>query len=437
MKVLFVTRLQRGLNEWDYFYMQLGISYISSFLKQHNHDTDLLVLPQKVKKESINSAVHRFKPGLICFTAVATDYNHISRVARYIKKTYPSIYLLAGGPHVSLNPVDVIEDALDALCIGEGEHACLELVEQLEKGMKPANIRNLWIKNHIEDNKEIEKNPTREFIQDLDSLPFPDREMWRKWLVEESPEPLQTVLIGRGCPYNCTYCCNHGLKKLAPGKYVRLRSPGNIIKEIEEITAAFPNTKRIYFEIETIGVNMEFAVDLCSRLELFHKARNHYLTYGINLRVAPKIDYDNLFMAFKQANFKYVNIGLESGSKRVREEVLNRHYSNQDVMDVVNLAKKYGLSVILYVLMGLPGETLADFEETIACTKKLNPDRVSLSIFYPYPGTDLHKLCLEKNLIDEKIPNVIERFVPALDLPGFSKQQIRQQFYHFFDNIKN
>ncbi len=182
MKVLFVYSLE------DYQTVtmplkfqqdiQFGLSYISALLKSKGHETDALVLTRETEKCFINRFISKFNPHLICFTAVATEYNYIRETANYIKKKFPSIYLLIGGPHATLNPEKVIDGPFDALCVGEGEYPTLELSEQLKNPGKPTTIKNLWIKN----TNKIEKNPTREFLQELDVLPFPDIEIWQKWI---------------------------------------------------------------------------------------------------------------------------------------------------------------------------------------------------------------------------------------------------------------
>jgi radical SAM superfamily enzyme YgiQ (UPF0313 family) len=303
--------------------IQFGISYISAILKENGHKTDLLVITHETKRNEISKTILEYEPKLICFTSVSSEYDFIKDIASQIKAEFPSIHLLIGGPHTSLNPQTVVEDKFDSVCIGEGEYPTLELVQQLEKGENPTKIGNLWIKNK----ENIEKNQTREFLQDLDCMPFPDRVMWQKWI--EKKDSRQTILLGRGCPFQCTYCSNHALKRLAPGKYVRFRTPANVIDELKQLITEFPDTREVYFEVETItmGSNMEYAIELCRNLVQFNKDHKK-LDYGTNLRIIPNTDYDTLFQSFKTANFKFVNIGIESGSQVIRDKMLRRHYSN-------------------------------------------------------------------------------------------------------------
>lgn len=412
-------------------FIPLGISYISSVLKKHGHSTRLIVLSSDLEDDKNNSLLDKyvkdFQPELICFTAVCTEYLFIAHIAQYIKNRYPDIYLLAGGAHISVNAENCILDDFDAICIGEGEFPALDLISALEKGIIPSGIPNLWFKN----GSAIEKNPTRPFVPDLDKLPFPDRDIWQEWIKEKRGITKYSVLLGRGCPFNCTYCCNHVLKKLASGYYVRYRSPDNIIEELRELVIKFPNHKEVHLEVETINQNRKWAMELCAKLELFNSTLNQPLKYTTNLRVTPNADVEDLFAAFKKSNFSYIYIGLESGSERVRRETLKRNYLNDDIIKTVNIARKYGLKVAFYNMIGIPGETLEDFKETISINKTCLPDYNLLSIFFPYPGTELYALCKEKGLLPKRNDQVRERVTAPLDLPGFSQKQIQKSFIWF------
>ena len=404
MNVLFVYSQDRlyGTNRPLEFaeYIPLGISYISSILRQHGHKTSLIILSSYHKEKSqklIKKKIREFVPRLICFTAVSTQYNFIASIAGSISERHPDIYMLIGGPHVSLNPEHVIAGPFNALCIGEGEFATLELVSHLEGGYIPKGIANLWVRRK----NEVEKNPPRPFLKDLDVLPFPDREIWMDWL-QPHDHPRFSILLGRGCPFECTYCCNHKLKRLAEGNYVRNRSPENIINEIQDLTTHYPAIKEIYLEVETIGVNLKWILNLCKKLQDFNAMHSHAIAYGSNLRVTPKSDFEELFTAMSLANFTFINIGLESGSERVRREVLQRNYSNEDILRTSIQARTHGLQVSFFNLIGIPGETIADFYETVRVNQTCCPDWHETSIFYPYPGTKLYSLCEDRGLLSDR-----------------------------------
>ncbi len=433
MKVLFIYSLDYEPNKEKKALvnparMHFGISYISSFLKKHGFKTDILAITENTSKNDILNFINNFNPRIIGYTSIASQYNRISKVAKVIKNNTKDIFHIIGGTHAILNPEILTTSPFDALCIGEGELPMLELCHKINKKLPISNINNLWIKNKT----DIEKNDKNILIQDLDSLPFPDRNSWGKWLTQN--KNFQVILLGRGCPFSCSYCCNHALRKVLNGKYVRARSVNNIMSELEFITSANPNLKKIYFEIETIGIDMNFAIELCQNLINFNfKYPN--IKYGVNLRIAPNINYEELFSYFKKANFNYINIGLESGSKEIREKILNRFYTNEDVFKVVNLARKYKLRLNFYLLIGLPRETLDNFQETIRVCKICQPDEYQLNVFYPYPGTDLYNFCKENNLIKDNLINIKERKESILKNTNFNNRLIRHQIKWFYYNV--
>lgn len=367
MQILFIYSLEdiqstlKPLRSWAT--IQFGISYISSILKAHGHQTRLLVLGTSKWKDSIKllkSSMKEFDPGLICFTATYSQYSFIEKIAKFTKNQWADKYLIIGGVHPSLNPNKVINGPFDALCIGEGEYPTLELCSQLEDKEAPYGIANLWIKSR---DGKIERNEPRDFLQDLDMLPFPDREIWEPWMKTQVDAEF-AVLLGRGCPYNCTYCSNHALRKVARGKYTRFRSPENILQEIAFLYNNYP-LQRIYLEVETIAANKTWAKKLCSQIEAFNVTIDKSLSYACNFRISSQSIDEKLIADLKKANFSRINIGLESGSERIRREVLKRNYSNKDFLNVVSMARKHELKIHVFNMIGLPGESLNDHMETV------------------------------------------------------------------------
>ncbi len=427
MNVLFVHTAKDATDERlsRYEEMQFGISYISSWLKANGHSTRLLYLCGRYRKEQIDHCIEDFRPSLICFTAVYSEYRFVADIATYIKRHFPEKFLLVGGPQVTLDSEACLKSAFDALCIGEGEEPTLELVQQLEAGREPKGIRNLWIKR----GDGVERNSCRPFMEELDSYPFPDREIWREWIGDTGTR--QVLFMGRGCPFPCTYCSNHALRKVAEGTYVRYRDPARIIAELAEIRRQFPATREVYLEVESFSVNMDWALAVCDAIELLNRSYDNPMSYGVNLRLTTKNRFEELLPAMQRANFRFINIGLESGSERVRREVLKRNYSNEDVVRAVNMAREYGLQVSMYVLIGVPGETVEDFHETVRVLREAAPDFCGDGIFFPYPGTELYDRALAEGLLPAKLDMTMERRRATLDMPYFRRSDILKCYFLF------
>lgn len=430
MKIMFVYTLEdvqgilKPLRTWTDTHF--GISYISSVLKADGHQTQLVVLGSnnlwRNNVKLLNNLIGEFSPHLICVTSVASQYPFVKKIASLIKNQWPDKYLIIGGPHATLNPSEVIIDSFDSVCIGEGEYPVLELCRQIESNTTPHGIANLWLK--FPDGR-IERNSARPFHKDIDSLPFPDRTIWMPWMKEQLGAEL-CVLLGRGCPYGCTYCSNHVLKKAAPGKYVRFRSPENIIKEIAFLHETNPARSRIYFEVESIALNKDWLLELCKELETFNATIDKFISYSCNFRISPKSSDEKIFLALKKANFYKINIGLEAGSERIRREILKRDYSNRNFLDVVAMARKVGLKIFVFNIIGLPGETYDDYMETVSLNRQCQPDMHYTGIFFPYPGTELYDMCVREGFINTPIDPRLERKQPVIDFPHFSKPQIQK-----------
>jgi anaerobic magnesium-protoporphyrin IX monomethyl ester cyclase len=309
--------ISRPLKSWST--IPLGISYISSVLKADGHQTQLVVLGSnnhwRDNIKTLNTFVSDFSPHLICFTAVASQYPFVKKIAGVIKSQWPDKYLVIGGVHATLNPSEVIRDSFDAVCIGEGEYPVLELCRQMEANTIPRGIANLWIKSP---DGGIEKNSPRPFLQDIDSLPFPDRTIWTSWM-KKQPERGLAVLLGRGCPYGCTYCCNHALKKVAPGKYVRFRSPENIIKEVAFLHATYPTQSRIYFEVESIALNKAWLIISFRMTVIFEFPHNQQMKrYFLPLK--KQIFLQLILGSSQEVNEfveKYSNVTIQTGISRI------------------------------------------------------------------------------------------------------------------------
>ncbi len=421
-----------------------GISYIATVLSNAGHSVRMFVGDSVTTPEAmIGTYLHDAKPRVFCFTAVSTQYPIVRTFARYIKSIDPGILIAIGGSHTTLMPEDVIkDDCFDVICVGEGETAMLTLAGRVEAGEPWGEIANLWIRDP--ETGEVIKTPPQSFNVQLDELPHIDRKMWDSWIT--FPDRNVPVLVGRGCPFRCTYCSNHKLQAIAPGKYVRFRSPENVIAEVESLRALYPDMRTVYLEIETITSNMRYAMTFFEALRDYNRKfdKGEKIKFGINCTVTTAlISKTDRFQAFakllKDANVIFANVGLESGSQRVRDEVLRRpKYSNDSFKEFVRVMKENGLDVNVFVLMGVPGETLEDFKETVAVCRTTQPTSIYLSIFYPYPGTDLHDVAMAHRMVPDGLrdnPIVAERTRVYIELKDFPKWRVQFEYFFFWFRV--
>ena len=434
MNILFVHSVERPVSHNALLgqgQIQFGISYISAVVQSAGHHTSLLVLNAENERHATGTTKHHLlnaKPDIVAFTSVSSQFPFVHRIATLIRRHFPTMYIVVGGPHVSMMPEDAVGNVFDAICIGEGESAFLELVDQLSALKRPLGVPNFWFR---QDNGSWEKNSTGPMLDRLDDLPFPDFAMWDPY-VDTSEPHFPTIVIGRGCPHRCSYCSNAALSQLADGCYVRFRSPESIITEIRALLSRLAEQPRfIFLETDTITANPKWTSALCDALMKFNHTMPEPLRFHCNLRITPKSTDESFIAKLAEANIRHLNIGLESGSERVRQNILRRRYSNDDFRRVIDLTRKYGIDVSIFNMIGIPGETFEDHLETVALNRYAQPANSLTSIFYPYPGTELYQVCVSRGILPEK-ENPSERRVAVLDLPEFPKQQV-QRAYDLFD----
>ena len=317
MRVLFLYRNA----EW------LGVEYLSSVLKAAGHETDLLFDPGAgdieyklpfmerlfpVKQEMVKRII-QFRPDLVAFSCVTNMWAWTKSLAEQIKNSL-DVPIIVGGIHPTLMPDAVLADEhIDMICIGEGEEALLELVNSMESGRIDTYIRNIWFK----EGESIKRNPVRPLMQNLDELPYPDKELFYKYGCFHNR--LYTM-TSRGCPFNCTYCYNHAYRKTVhhgEGPYVRRRSIESVIGELMLFKQKYP-IKEVYFYDDIFTLNRKWLDAFC-----YDYKREIGLPFKCLIR--PGTISSEMAFKLKDAGLKYSDVGLESGNEGLRRKLLRRN----------------------------------------------------------------------------------------------------------------
>ncbi len=360
----------------------MGLMYISASLNAAGHQAEIC----RASFREVKRALRQFMPQIIGFSLMTGFHFKALEVNRRIKKDYRCFSIL-GGPHPTFFPEIINAEGVDAVCIGEGELAMVELANCLESSDDITGIANFWIKK----DGEILKNEVRPLIEDLDSIPFPDRELYNKYSFRKSFK-LKTFVSNRGCPYNCTYCFNHIYKKIYAnkGKVLRLRSNDNIIEEINEVKDQYP-LGCVWF-VDDVFITTE------ERLREFSEKYRETIDLPYICYARVESITGEICKLLKASNCHLVSMGIETGNDYLRREILQRKMSNERIINAFQMLKEEGIKTLSQNLIGIPGETLNEAFETIQLNISSQPTIAQVNIFTPYPKLTLTEKAKELGL---------------------------------------
>ena len=386
----------------------ISLQALSAVLKANGHecalaydqalfdDKNYLCIPLLARifdmRERVVEEVVASKPDLVAFSVLATTYRWALDMAGRIKERI-DVPIVFGGIHPSSIPERCIrEDAVDIVCIGEGEEALLELCSSIERGEIDHAIKNLWFKTP---GGEIIRNPRRPQIQNLDALPFPDKELFAPHV------PLQNcylAVVARGCPFACSYCSlsfeAQEWKKVG-GRRFRLRSVDSVIRELKLNKERY-NYKWVDFRHSVMADSTEWILEFCRRYK-------EEINLPFRIFWHPLLVTDEAAAALKEAGCSVVQVGLESYDEGIRSEILNRRMTNEQVERAVEILERHGLRYSLDYILGLPGQTeeeLVRFAEFFAGLE--NCYRVSSFMLQYLPKTDIIRHGLENECLTER-----------------------------------
>jgi anaerobic magnesium-protoporphyrin IX monomethyl ester cyclase len=420
MKVLFVyTDINVRGGALSY---QFGIGQLSAVLKQHGHDARQHHMFGRFDIRPLRRDLEEYQPDIVGFHLVYPQFQFVRRILGELKPW--KAFVIAGGAHPTVQPEECLRDLpeLDAICLGEGEYPLLELAEALRDGRPVDAIRNFWVRRV---DGTIARNPLRPFIQDLDSLPFMDREICDYQAIIDSDFKTATFQFGRGCPFDCTYCSNHIIRSSQQGAYVRFRSVDGCLEEIRRVVTRY-DVKTLYLNDDTFMVKKSWFEEFCDKYP-------KQFTLPILVNARPEQINEDVCRRLVASRCQRVTMGVEHGNENYRAEVLRRHMTNESILKAFALCKEHGFKTKAHLLVGLPHETPKLHEDTVKITVDIMPDSFNLHVFEPYPGTRLADIAYQENLIDPKRAEAafVGQTDTVLNMPYFTRRQILHAFRRF------
>jgi len=364
-------------------YPPLGILYISSWLKLHKIDCQIFDTTFS-SKTAFKDFLVLNKPAIVAFYVNLMTKLNILEIIQFIKSepTLVNTKIILGGPEVTHSKERFLKYGADFIVIGEGEETVLELVRTIHH--KTIDFESLSVVSGIsflDKNNGIYSTQEREKLKDLDQLPIPDREAidlqlyldtWKKHHGQNSV----SISTMRGCPYTCKWC-----SRAVYGLSYRRRSPEKVVEEILHIKNTY-QPDALWFVDDVFTISHKWLSNFADLLV----ERDAIVPFECITR-ADRLN-EEVIRILKKAGCFRVWIGAESGSQRIID-AMDRRVKVGQVRAMIQMAKKYGIQAGTFIMLGYPGETETDIEETIHHLQISDPDFYTITLAYPIKGTEM------------------------------------------------
>ena len=449
MRVLFVypnLYTQMGFNH--------GLASLSAVLKEAGHDTRLVNLnenlPPVPSDEEIFEDLLEWGAGLVGFSCLTMQYREAVRIATDLRRRAQARGvelppLVVGGIHPTMVPEEVMADGVwDHVGVGECEDALLSLVETLSSGGKRDDIPNFlswrgaerpeaadacWREGGeplaLEQARALfRRNPVGEFPNFRD-MPIPDYGLFETQRILDSKHGWFGLMTSRGCPYRCTYCLNHRVvdtyrADLGRGTsdigFFRYRSPEKMVEEIRFVLSTYRGVGTFILDDDLFTMNAPHALAFA---EAYREA-GFDVPWVVNSHV-KRLDPE-LAQGLFRGGCRILKLGIESGSERVRRDVLKRFMADEDILETVRNGEAAGLHTSGFVMVGLPTETREERWATVDLLARSRIGRFRTSLFFPFPGTESHALAIEKGYVTEEQVGTLTEFTASSCL-DFGEQE--------------
>jgi radical SAM superfamily enzyme YgiQ (UPF0313 family) len=405
IRVLFVVKEIEGAEP-------IGALYVAGCLREAGHECAFV----GTRGNDVLGSVARFAPQVVAFSATTGLHHYYLGLARAIKARFPRVVTYLGGAHATYFPEVVRSAGLDVICQGEGEDASVELCNALARGDDHRRIADLWVKHE----GKIHANGPRELRRDLDAIPFPPRELLYAYDDVLRQRPLKSFTTNRGCPFPCSYCFNPSLVDHygSSWKKVRIRSPENVVAEILQVRAQGP--------LHVIGFRESIFVYSTSWLRQFGELYRREVGLPYYCHVRPDMMGDEMVDLLAWSGCHTVNVGIETASEKIANEVLHRHIKMDRLAAGIKRLKQAGIVVFADNIVGIPGGTIEDDWATLRLNIDLDVDYAAATLCTPYPGTGIAKYAIENGYFDGNFDRIDQSYYTESVL-RFSSEDERVQ----------
>lgn len=389
MKVMLVYTNINGFHD---NYYSPGLAYLVSSTIAAGHEVSLELVKTVADIPRLEERFRRNAPAVLGLSAVSSQFAYVKNIAERLKSIGPRVFVLCGGVHPTIHPKCLLEaPVFDGAILGEAEIAFAELLARMEAGEEPTLCANFAYVS----GGQVIRNEMKPLIADLDSLPAPDKDTYpyREAVESAGHAPF---FFSRGCPYPCTYCCNHAIAR-AYGEatsVMRYRGPEACVTEIESALLRFP-LERIVIRDDIFGMNPRWREEFCT---LYRKRIARPFSVFSRVEVVS----ERYCRSLAEAGCQNISMAIESGNATMRAQVLDRAMSDEVIVEAFELAAACGIGTTALNMIGLPGETEEMILETVLLNRRVKPTDTRANVFYPYRGTNLGDKCFADGLVDEE-----------------------------------
>lgn len=420
-----VALILPGVGSFHKLRIHFGLAYIAGYLKTDGYNDILFLAVEKTEDYTdIVNRISGYKPDVVGFTSVETQFAHVLALSKLIKQAHECI-VVCGGTFPTIYP-DCIKDApyLDGIFIGESEKAFLEFVRFIDEKKDYRCCENFC---YLDKNTgEICKNSLFPQEKELDKIGYPDRDIFNFQNVIDFYSGSAPFLFNRGCPYDCSFCSNHALASVYGKKsnLTRRRTVDSCISEIKQV-----NEK---YSFKAIDIWDDLFISDRKWLYDFLDKYKSNINKPFMCTAHSNLCDDELFRNLRENGCYRIHMAIESGNEFIRNKILNRNISQEKLIESYRLAKKYGLEINATAVVGIPFETEDMIKETIRLLGRLKVDSTFANILYPYQGTRIRELCEQFGMMDTKKLFVErERRESVLKLPHVDQRTL----YYYRDNF--
>ena len=404
------VKVNPGMGVWP----PIDLAQIASMIKRYADNISILdFMVLHYSEKDIFRKLSNFNPTVVIVQSSTPTLNNDISFCRKIKAMLPNSTIIFFGLHATARPDDILCEEIRFAVRAEPEVTLAELIRTLKDDrLDFENIKGLSYRM----NGKNFHNPDRGFVEDLDSFPFPERDLLqnKEYVLSYNKEPFTIITVSRGCPQQCAFCTS----RLYYGGFCRYRSAESIISEIEEVLEKY-RIKNFIFLSDTFNFDKEFVFRLCN-LIVNKKLK---IRWVCNSRV-DMFD-EKLAQAMKKAGCWLISLGVESGADTVLKNI-NKDITTIQSQKTIKIARESGMKTLCYFVFGLPGENTDTIRQTIDFIKKGKFDYAHFYTATPFPGTGFYEQAKKNRwLISEDWDRYFHGSSDVISYPHLSNKDIQ------------